>query len=114
MKRKLFCEISPTCYKISVEKERLKRNIKNTLNKNKLATEHKKEELPVIVKGHTSIILRKLHNVDMQLQINKKTNLIIAAKKINGLIHIILKVIIIKAIKIRQKKYKLNQRKILL
>ena len=86
MKRKLFCELSPTCYKISVEKEKAIRNIKNRLNKNVLAKDHQKEELPVIVKGHTSIILRKLHNVDMQLQINKKTNLMIAAKKINGII----------------------------
>lgn len=86
MARKLFCEISPTCYKISVAKEKTKRNILNILNKNKLAKEHIKEELPNIVKSHTSIILRKLHNVDMKLQENKKTNLEIASKKINGLI----------------------------
>ena len=86
MKRILFCELSPTCYKISVEKERLKRNIKNRMDKHILASEYKKEELPNIVKSHTSIILRKLYNVDMQLQINKKTNLMIASKKINGLV----------------------------
>ena len=86
MTRKLFCELNPTCYKISVEKEKTKRNIQNRLNKNKLAKEHKKEELPNIVKGHTSIILRKLYNVDMKLQENKKTNLQIASKKINGLV----------------------------
>lgn len=86
MARKLFCELSPTCYKISIAKERTKRNIRNKLEKNKLATNISKKELPNIVKSHTSIILRKLHNVDMQLQINKKTNLEIASKKINGLI----------------------------
>ncbi len=86
MARKLFCELSPTCYKISVEKEKTKRNIQNRLNKSKLAKEHIKEELPNIVKSHTSIILRKLHNVDMKLQENKKTNLLIASKKINGII----------------------------
>ncbi len=86
MPRKLFCEISPTTYKISVEKERIKRNIKNYFNKNILANTYQKEELPNIVKSHTSIILRKLHNVDMKLQENKKTNLIIASKKINGII----------------------------
>lgn len=86
MPRKLFCELSPICYKISVFKERTKRNIKNKLNKNKLAIIKSVEELPNIVKGHTSIILRKLHNVDISLQINKKTNLEIASKKINGLI----------------------------
>ena len=86
MPRKLFCEISPTTYKISVEKERIKRNIKNYFNKNILANTYQKEELPNIVKSHTSIILRKLHNVDMKLQENKKTNLEIASKKINGII----------------------------
>ena len=86
MKRKLFCELSPTCYKISVAKEKLKRNIANKINKNILAHSYQKEELPNIVKGHTSIILRKLHNVDMKLQENKKTNLQIASKKINGLV----------------------------
>ena len=86
MKRKLFCELSPTTYKISVEKEKLKRKIKNKIDKGILANTYQKEELPNIVKSHTSIVLRKLHNVDMQLQINKKTNLEIASKKINGLI----------------------------
>lgn len=86
MKRKLFCEISPAAYKISVEKERFKRNIKNKMDNGILAHTYQKEELPVIVKSHTSIVLRKLYNVDMQLQINKKTNLEIASKKINGLI----------------------------
>jgi vancomycin resistance protein VanW len=71
---------------MSVEKERTKRNIKNKFDKNILATTKSKDELPNIVKSHTSIILRKLYNVDMQLQINKKTNLDIASKKINGLI----------------------------
>ena len=86
MARKLFCELGPVCYKISVEKERTKRNILNRINKSKLASVHQEKELPNIVKSHTSIILRKLYNVDMKLQENKKTNLQIASKKINGLI----------------------------
>ena len=86
MTRKLFCELNPICYKISVIKERTKRNIKNYFNKNLLATTRSEIILPNIVKGHTSIILRKLYNVDMELQINKKTNLKQAAKKINKLI----------------------------
>lgn len=86
MARKLFCELSPTCYKISVFKEQTKRNMKNRLDKNKLATTKLEEELPNIVKSHTSIILRKLYHVDMQLQENKKINLMIAAKKLNGLV----------------------------
>ena len=86
MTRKLFCEINPLFYNISVTKEKTKRDIKNIFDKNKFATTFEKKELPNIVKSHASIILRKLHNVDMQLQINKKTNLELASKKINGLI----------------------------
>ena len=86
MARKLFCELNPVCYKISVLKEKSKRNLCNIINKKKFAKTKTKEELPNIVKSHTSVILRKLHNVDMNLQVNKKTNLIIASSKINGLI----------------------------
>lgn len=86
MGRKLFCEINPFFYDISVFKERTKRNVKNKLDKGVLAKNKDNNELPNIVKSHTSIILRKLHNVDMDLQVNKKTNLQIAASKINGLI----------------------------
>lgn len=86
MARKLFCELGPTCYQISVWKERQIRNFKNRLDKNRLATMISKDQLPNIVKGHTSIILRKLLSVDMALQVNKKTNLEIASQKINGLI----------------------------
>ena len=39
MKRKLFCEISPTTYKISMEKEILLRKMKDTFSNNKFAKE---------------------------------------------------------------------------
>lgn len=86
MERKLFCEINPVFYNISVLKERIKRNIKNKVNKGILAKDKSNEELANIVKSHTSIILRKLHNVDINLQINKKNNLEIASSKINKII----------------------------
>ena len=86
MSRKLFCEVNPLFYDISVAKERSIRNVKNIVDKNKLANFKSDKELPNIVKSHTSIILRKLHNVDMELQINKKTNLQIASKEISGII----------------------------
>ena len=37
MTRKLFCDISPTCYKISVQKEILLRKTKDLLSKEKIA-----------------------------------------------------------------------------
>ena len=86
MSRKLFCDISPTTYKISVKKEIFIRHIKNIISKEKIAKEISKEELPNIVKSHTSIMLRKLNGVDMRLQENKITNILLACNKINGII----------------------------
>ena len=78
--RKLCCDISPTCYKISEKKEILLRNIKDFFSKEKFANERLKEELPNIVKSHTSILIRKLHGVDIKLQENKVTNITFLTK----------------------------------
>ncbi len=86
MTRKLFCDISPTTYKISVKKEILLRHIKNILSSEKIAKTHSKKELPNIVKSHSSILIRKLHGVDLKLQENKVTNIMLACNKINGII----------------------------
>lgn len=86
MARKLFCEYGPICYQISLHKEYLKRNIKDFFSKEKIAKNHSKENLPYIIKSHTSILLRKLEGVDMKLQENKVTNLTLASKKVNGII----------------------------
>ncbi|MBR2041426.1 MAG: VanW family protein [Oscillospiraceae bacterium] len=86
MGRKLFCDINPTCYKISVKKETFRRNLKDFFSSEKIAIEKKAELLPNIVKSHSSILIRKLEGVDMRLQENKVTNIRLAAKKINGII----------------------------
>lgn len=86
MTRKLFCDISPTCYKISVQKEILLRKTKDLLSKEKIAKTKNKEPLPNIVKSHTSILIRKLYGVDIKLQENKVTNISLACNQINGII----------------------------
>ncbi len=84
--RKLFCDINPTCYKISVKKETFFRNIKDFFSREKIAKEKSKELLPNVVKSHSSILVRKLEGVDIRLQENKVTNIRLAAEKINGII----------------------------
>lgn len=86
MSRKLFCDISPTCYEISVKKEETIRNIKDLFSREKIAKEKSNELLPNIVKSHSSILLRKLNGVDMRLQENKVTNIMLACNKINKII----------------------------
>ena len=85
MGRKLFCEISPFTYRLSMEKEILKRHVQDLLRKTRFARERTMEELPVVVYRHNSLIRRRLGNVNMQLQENKATNLALAVNQIDGL-----------------------------
>ena len=85
-KRKLFCEISPFTYRLSMEKEILKRHIRDMLAHTRFADEQSEERLPVLVYQHNSLIRRRLGNVDMTLQENKATNLSLAVAHLNGLI----------------------------
>ena len=84
-KRRLFCELSPTCYQISLHKEYILRDIHDTFSGEKFARTINTLPLPVVVKSHTSSILRRLEGVDMELQRNKATNLRIACAKVNGI-----------------------------
>ncbi len=86
MSRKLFCEVNPFFYTISVKKERMKRRLKNLSSHASFAKTRQQEPLPNIVKAHSSILVRRLHGVDIRLQENKVTNLRLACEKINGLV----------------------------
>jgi vancomycin resistance protein VanW len=69
-----------------MEKEILKRHLKDYLCKIRFAKERKDDSLPVLVYQHKSLIRRRLGNVNMQLQENKATNLALAVACIDGLI----------------------------
>ena len=86
MKRKLFCEISPFTYRLSMEKEILKRHLQDLCHKTNFAKVRSSESLPVVVYHHNSLIRRRLGNVNMQLQENKATNLALAVTHIDGLL----------------------------
>lgn len=86
MKRRLFCEISPFTYKISVFKCRLIRSVKNALTKGGFAKTISADPLPYLVYRHKSLIRRRLGNVDMRLQENKAVNLSLAAPKVSGVL----------------------------
>lgn len=85
MPRKLFCELSPLTYKISVIKCILIRSVKNLFSGERIARHKQEEPLPLVVYSHKSLIRRKLGDVDSQLQENKAVNLSIAAPKVTGI-----------------------------
>lgn len=83
--RKLFCEYGPLCYRISVQKECLRRRLFDWKAHTRFARQYGTEDLPVLIKGHTSPILRRLEGVDMRLQQNKAENLRLAARPLDYL-----------------------------
>lgn len=85
MGRRLFCQLSPTAYRISVEKNRMQRRLKDMIMKKAFAKQ-KGQPLPVMIYRHGSLIRRTLGNVDPRLQENKATNLAIAAPKVSHIL----------------------------
>ncbi|MDE6030458.1 MAG: VanW family protein, partial [Oscillospiraceae bacterium] len=86
MKRKLFCEISPLTYKISVEKNILQRRLRDMLARERFAQVRSSRLLPMVIYSHKSLIRRKLGSVDMRLQENKAVNLSLAAPRVTGIL----------------------------
>lgn len=85
-KDKLFCEINPTCYAISLEKEIIKRHLKNLMSREKTAKTHMNEKLPVVVSDHHSNLIKRGKGIDIRLQENKAVNIGLACRKLNGLV----------------------------
>jgi len=85
-KDKLFCEINPTCYKISKGKEILKRNVRNTIDYRKFTNTKSNEKLPNLVSSHHSNMIKTGPGIDPVLQENKAININISSNQIYGTI----------------------------
>ena len=55
---KLFCEINPTCYKIALQKEIMKRHIKNAVSDKNMAKTKDFNKLPNLVSSKNSKLIR--------------------------------------------------------
>ena len=86
MARKLFCEISPLTYEISAFKGRTVRRLRDLTSGQRFAKVKQTEPLPVSIIRHSSLIRRRLGNVNMTLQENKAVNLGLAAPCLNGVL----------------------------
>lgn len=84
----LFCEISPTTYKISLKKEILKRHIQNFKQGKKFSKTRKESLLPNLVSSHSIKLIKRGPGIDINLQKGKAANIQIAAQTLN---HIIIK-----------------------
>ena len=84
--RKLFCDINPTCYAISLKKENCRRHIKDFLSDDQFAHSFCDTELQYVVSGHTSNVIKRGPGIEPELQQNKAVNIELACKQINGIV----------------------------
>lgn len=82
----LFCEINPTCYVISLQKEIIKRHIHNFLSDVTFATSHDSTPLPVLLSSYRGNMIKRAPGINLEHQQNKAVNIAIASNKINGII----------------------------
>lgn len=80
----LFCDINPTCYAISQQKEICKRHLKNLKGKETYAKTRQDGRLPVVVYSYDSGLIKRGKGIDVRLQENKAVNIELACAKING------------------------------
>lgn len=86
MSRKLFCQICPKAYGLSLYKERLIRAVEDGVSGSHFAKVRSPELLPYTVCRHSSLIRRRLGNVDRTLQENKAVNLALAAPLVSNIL----------------------------
>ncbi len=82
----MFCDISPTCYKIALQKEIIKRHIKNFLRHERYADTRQTEPLPCLVTDCSSHLIKRGKGIDPVLQENKAVNIRLANARMNGIL----------------------------
>lgn len=85
-KKKLFCEICPATYAISLHKEILKRKLKNLFDRTPFSKGFNGGKLPFLVSSHSNDMIKRGPGIDEQLQRNKADNIRLASSKMNGLV----------------------------
>lgn len=86
MRKRLFCELGPWAYSLSLKKQIGVRKIRNLLTRERFAKEHSKTLLPAVVASHRSNMIKKGPGISPQLQYNKAANIDLACRKMDGLI----------------------------
>lgn len=84
--RKLLSQYHPALYFTAVWLRRIRRYGSWYFGKYRYASYRTNDKLRFRVKKHQSVLIRKLGDSDMQLQVNKVKNLSIAIKRIDGII----------------------------
>ena len=84
--KKLFCELCPLTYKLSLTKNIAIRHIKNMMSDVRLAYERDEKPFPYLVSSHSSHLIKRGKGIDPVTQENKAHNIRLACESMNGLI----------------------------
>ena len=85
-KRKLFCELCPFTYKLSLQKNIFIRHVKNMMSKEKMAHEINETPFSHLIASHSSHLIKRGKGIDPVTQQNKAHNIRLACMSMNGLI----------------------------
>ena len=85
-KRKLISQRHPVLYFLAIWLRRIRRYVDWYFGNKNYANDQSQNKLTFRIKKHQSVLLKKLGDSDMQLQVNKVTNLTIAIKNIDGIL----------------------------
>ena len=83
---KRFCDISPTTYRISEQKERVRRHISNFRSKEKIACTYRSDLLPNLVSSQKSHMIKRGPGIDPKLQENKAVNIRLCSAPMNHMV----------------------------
>lgn len=83
---KLFCEINPTCYAISVQKEIITRYLRDLFSGEKFPKTRELTPFPHLVYEHSGNMIKRAPGVELELQENKAVNIDLACRKLNGIV----------------------------
>ncbi len=85
-KKRLFCEISPLTYAISLRKEIIKRHLKNLLSRERFSSQRQEAKLPMVVYATSNDMIKHGPGIDAELQRNKAGNIKLACSRMNGVV----------------------------
>lgn len=76
----------PWLYPLNLERHRLARSVRTLVSRTRFARIRQDVLTPRKIVAHESLLLRKLGDADMRLQVNKVANLRLAAAKLDGIV----------------------------
>lgn len=85
-KRRRFSDMNPIFYQLAVQKETIKRIVKDAKDRVPFAETLSERRLPAVVSDYHSKVIKTGPGIDPVLQENKAVNIKLACEKINGLI----------------------------